>query len=102
MSKAYVTELTRLTVDSGGKLIEAADLSAVVVTQVVDFSGGVAATANPFDDKTRFIRVNVDAACSLKEGQAPVATTSDARMPVDATEYFGVAPGQKLSFIANT
>jgi TPP-dependent trihydroxycyclohexane-1,2-dione (THcHDO) dehydratase len=102
MAKAYVTELTRLCVDKEGRPIQAADLSAVIGTQVVDFTSGEAKTANAFDSKTRFVRVNVSGICSFASATSPTATVNDARMAADATEYFGVAPGQKLSFIANT
>jgi hypothetical protein len=102
MAKAWITELTRLCVDEQGKPVQAADLTAVVVDQTpVDFTSGAASSA-AFNEKTRFVRVNVSGACSFKAGTNPTATTDNARMAADAAEYFGVAPGWKISFITNT
>lgn len=95
-SKAYVTEYGGAT--NG---IRAAQGPAIR-TQVVDFSGGATATALPFDANTAFVRVYVDSFCSVAEGTAPVATTSSKQMAADATEYWGVRAGDKLSFIINS
>lgn len=98
MAKAYVSEFTGIL--SGTIQIPSDD---PIRTQVVDFTSGVAATANVFTDATRFVRVNVDATCSTVGGlSAPTATTSDLRMSANNTEYFPAEPGQKRSFISNT
>jgi hypothetical protein len=58
-----------------------------------------------FNINTRFIRVHVDAICSIlieNVETAATATTSMTRMAADQTEYFGVVPGGKLSVITNT
>lgn len=63
---------------------------------------GVEAKSAVFKPSTRFIRVHVDAICSIVISSSPTATTSDTRMSADSTEYFGVNPGDKLSVISNT
>lgn len=98
MTKAYVTEYGDAT---GGGAVQVAQGPAIR-TQVVDYSAGVAATALAFTENTKIVRVHVDSICSVAEGTAPVATTASKRMPADSTEYFGVRPGDKLSFITNT
>jgi len=58
-----------------------------------------------FNANTRFIRVHVDAICSIlieNVDTAPTATVGMTRMAADTTEYFGVVPGGKLSVITNT
>lgn len=66
----------------------------------------IGAGANPsaaFNPLTRVIRINVDVVCSFLIGPAgSVATTNNARMAAGQTEYFGVRPGDIVSFIANT
>lgn len=94
-SKAYVTEYggvaNGLSVGQGP----------AINTQVIDFSGGAAATT-AFTENTRFVRVYVDSYCSVAEGTSPVATTSSKQMAADSSEYWGVRPGDKLSFIINS
>lgn len=74
---------------------------ALVVQTPVAIGGGSVQSA-VFGETTRFVRVHTDAICSVKFGASPTATTSDARMAANSTEYFGVVPGQRLAVIANT
>ncbi len=64
--------------------------------------GGTHAESNAFSTNTKLIRLSTDAICSFVVGLAPVATTADARMAANQTEYFQVSPGDKLSVITNT
>jgi len=48
------------------------------------------------------VRLHADSVCSVLFGTNPTATTANARMAAGQTEYFGVAPGMKVSVIANT
>jgi hypothetical protein len=57
--------------------------------------GGHAESA-PFADTTRMVRLHCDAICSFLVGSAPVATSANARMAANQTEYIGVTPGSKL------
>jgi hypothetical protein len=64
----------------------------------------IAVGANPsaaFNALTRCVRVHADSICSIVFGGA-AATTSNARMAANQTEYFWVRPGDTLSVIANT
>lgn len=61
------------------------------------------ATSNPFAATTRFIRVSTDTTCSIAIGtNNPAATTSNARLAANQTEYFGVLAGQQIAVIANS
>lgn len=106
MTKAYVTEYARGTLD--GRMFLPSGEEPAIATQVIDYTAGVAASAT-FNVKTRFIRVHVDSIASMKVGAAPVAAVTDARLAANATEYFGlpapageVGSGLKISFITNT
>jgi hypothetical protein len=54
-----------------------------------------------FGGYTAMIRVHTDAICSIAIGTAPTATTSTKRLAANQTEYFGVAPGQRIAVITN-
>lgn len=70
--------------------------------QVVAIGAG-SNQSQPFGPATRVIRVNTDSACSFVIAKSnPVATTSNARMSAESTEYFGIDPGDILAVIANT
>ena len=59
--------------------------------------GGSHAESNAFNTNTKMIRLHTDAICSVVIGLAPVATTADARMAANQTEYYQVYPGDKLA-----
>jgi len=99
MSKLYVTEYMDMGVAAG--FIPIAKEPALVEQAPIAISGTHAESA-AFGPNTRFIRVHTDVICSIVFGDAPVATTSHKRLAANQTEYFGVAPQQKLSVIANT
>lgn len=69
---------------------------------LVDFSGGVAASA-AFAATTRFVRVSCSIRCAIKFGPAgsTTATTANKPLGVDLPEYFGVQVGQVVSVIAS-
>lgn len=54
-----------------------------------------------FNEQTNFVRVQTDAACRIVFGNEPTASSSSMRMPANATEYFGVKPGQKIAVITS-
>lgn len=68
--------------------------------------GGVSEETAAFQSSTLFVRIDVDTACSIvfinPGDNTTVATTSNKRMPANATEYFGVRPGMKVAVIANS
>ena len=97
MAKLYISEFSVLASGQGGVAQAAAQPPLAV--QVVDFSGGAAASS-AFSAQTRFVRIHTDAVCSVRF-DGSTATTSYPRMAADQTEYFGVQPASKLSVISN-
>ncbi len=101
MASLYLTEYGSV----GGQHTPIAQ-SPIVNAQKLTIGSETKSTA--FKPSTRFVRVHVDAICSIHIGPADTsdtyvaATTSSARMAADQTEYFGVSPGDKLSVISNT
>lgn len=110
MSKLYVTEYiaAALPYPYGGSTsnpyqnfpLDAAQ-EPEIITQVLDFTSGMA-TSVAFNARTRFVRLNCDAVCSVAFGPNPTATTDSQRMSSNQTEYKGVNPGDKVAVIANT
>lgn len=101
----YVTEFANISKDHEGRVVEAAVVPSLA-TQVLTVTGTSAAVTNPFNAKTKFVRLHTDAACSVKFAAAPTATASDMRLPENAVEYFTVdeilvASGLKVAAIAN-
>lgn len=54
-----------------------------------------------FGGYTQMIRVHCDVVCSILIGTNPSAATTNKRLAANQTEYFGVAPGQRISVISN-
>ncbi len=102
MAKLYLTEHTA----SGryaGSAIPVADTANWVENANSPLNIGGALTSAPFGPNTTLIRVHCDAICSVLITTAgTLATTSNARMAANQTEYWYVRPGQILSVIANT
>lgn len=61
--------------------------------------GGSSALSSAFGTNTRVIRVHTDTACRILVGTAPVAVATSMPLSANQTEYFAVAPGQKLAVI---
>lgn len=73
-----------------------------IATQVVAITGASLQSA-PFNALTRFIRINTDAVCSIRNNEAnPAATTASGRWSANTTEFRGVSGGNKLAVISNT
>lgn len=85
----------------GGYLVPVATEPAVV-EQVITI-GGSSTQSAAFSPNTTFIRVHTGAICSILIGANPTASaTVNKRLAANQTEYFVVAPGQKLAVISNT
>lgn len=97
MSAIWITEFRSLPMDVNGKTVQVAVLPAIT-TQKVTISGASAQSA-AFNADTKLIRINADVLCHFIAGASPTATTGEARLPADTTEYFGVIAGQKLAAI---
>lgn len=100
MAVAYITEYAELGRDNNARTIPVGQ-EPPVATQTVSI-GGSSTQSAAFNSKTAFIRVHVDAICSLSFGANPTADASSPRMAANTTEFFGVRDGQKLAVISNT
>lgn len=100
MPTLYVTEFSESGLGSSPRQLPMAPLPAVA-SQAVTISG-TSAQSSPFSTATRAIRVHTDVVCSIFVGANPTATTSNARMAADQTEYFSVQPGDRIAVISNT
>jgi hypothetical protein len=98
MATLYISEYKDMPVTIGQFLPVAQEPA--ITTQTVAITTTTQSAA--FNTNTRFIRVHVDAICSIKFGASPTAVTTDARMAANTTEYFGVIAGQKLAVVTNT
>lgn len=98
MAFAYITEHPAPTIFQGNMLPVA--YMPPLAEQKLAIGGAVQSSA--FNAKTRMIGVHVDAICSILVGSDPTATVANRRLAANATEYFEVAPGAKISIITNT
>lgn len=102
MAVLYVAEFGSI----GGQSnfpVEAAQVPPIA-EQTVSIGGGSTTCANPFNKNANFVRISVDAICSIAFGTAPTATTGNMRMNANSTEYFSVPAGAnfKVAVISNT
>jgi hypothetical protein len=100
MAKVYVTEFVRLSYDTRNNATFPEYPPAA--EHVLDTAGTTVSPA--FNPQTTLIRLVSDGPVSYALGTAPVATTSNNRLPADWVDYVGVAAGSnfKISIIANT
>lgn len=103
MAKIYIMEHTQPSAYQGG-LLPVVRMPPLA-TQTVAIGGSTTASA-AFNAKTKMVAIHTDAICSIEfsatPGAATAATTSSKRMAANTTEYFEVAPGDKVSCITNT
>jgi len=100
MTKGYISEYAVMPQQTGVLLQVGKEPS--ITDYVVDYTSAHAESA-AFNAKTNFIRVHVDSIASFKISTAgTAATTSNARLAANQTEFFGVTPGDKISLITNT
>ena len=99
MATLYISEYARMGVSADGQSVPIA--GELVGKQTRSLSGSSAQSA-AFAKQTRYVRLHTDAVCSFLIGDNPTATTSDARLAADQTEYFEVRPDQKVAAITNT
>jgi hypothetical protein len=96
MAKLWVTEFSELPLDA--KLAAPQmPMTPEVTTQSVTFTTSTQSAA--FSAATRFVRIVADANCHVAFGANPTASTSSMRLTADASEFFGVVPGQKVAAI---
>lgn len=100
MAFAYVKEYLRQPRDGVSSTIAAGQEPALRTQKIAIGAGSLQSLA--FLPKTTFVCINVDATCSYEFGSSPVATVDSMRLPQDGTQYFGVVPGDRVAFIANS
>ena len=71
-------------------------------SQTITTGVASALLTNPFGTYTTVVRLCATAACHVKVGAAPTATTSDPYLPADTPWFIEVAPGQKVAAIQTT
>lgn len=99
MATVYVSEYVDTPVYIGQSI--PAGNEAAVAEQHIAITGASTQGA-AFNAQTKFVRVHVDAICSIAFGPNPTATVTVKRMAANATEFFGVRPGDTIAVIANT
>lgn len=71
-----------------------------IVDQIVAI-GGSSTQSAAFNTKTKAILLAADAACCIKFGDDPTATTSNFRIPANGNPFpFAITPGTKVAVIA--
>lgn len=95
MANAYILELENMPREARGHHIPVANLPGLT-TQKVTFS--TTAQSQPFNLKTRYIRVVCDAKAHFRVGDNPVATADAPYMAADVTEHFAVRGGHRMAF----
>lgn len=102
MAVLYIAEFAQLPIYQGNN-VPAPEMPPIAEQTVAI---GAEADSAAFNAKTRVVRVHTDAICSIAFGASPTATTSNARLAANSTEFFSVrpdlTPGLKLSVITNT
>jgi hypothetical protein len=97
MPRLFISEFSSVAAaPTDGRFMQAA-LAPAVATQVIDYDASASLQSAVFDPATRLVRLHVDGAAHIDFGPSPTATTNSMRMAADATEYFGVLPGQRLA-----
>lgn len=98
MAVLYLSEHAEITVFQGGG---GQALSEPPIIEDTVAIGGTSAQSGAFNAKCRFVRVHVDASCSVLFGADPTATTANKRLAANQTEIFRVNPGDKIAVIAS-
>ena len=104
MARLYVAEFAETAIGPAGRVGPMA-MELPVAEQTVAVGVASAAVTNPFNTKTRFVRLHSDVPANIEFGVTPTALiNASARMAAGQTEYFGVPIGQsyKVACIAPT
>lgn len=99
MASLYIAEFTTLGAP-WGNVVQSGQTPPVTEQKLAIGVSSVQSAA--FGSKTLIVRISTDAICSVAFGDNPTATSNNARMAANQTEYFAVVPGQKVAVITNT
>ena len=97
MTILQITEYAASGLDVNGVPAQIAKEPALAYQEIT--TSGTSAASAAFNADTRLIRISADAAVRIRFGANPTALATDTRVIADATEYFGVIPGQKIAAI---
>jgi len=104
MTILYVSEFSQLVMTPNGLAAMAQEPS--LRDQTVVIGSGSLTPLYPFLPATKYVRLHADNICSIAFGPfaTVAATTTNARMAANQTEYFGVPQnsGQSVAVIINT
>lgn len=71
--------------------------------QTVSTTASSAATTNPVDTQTRYVRLYATQDCHVTSGSGtPTASTANLFLPAGQPEYFKVNPGERVAAIRST
>jgi hypothetical protein len=96
MATADISEYANLARDSLGNIVMAGAEPSVADQQLA-----IGSEVKSAAFKGNYVRIHVDAACRILFGPNPTASSASKRMAANTTEYFGVAPGHKVSIITS-
>lgn len=96
MATADISEYASLARDSLGNIVMAGAEPSVADQQLA-----IGSEVKSAAFKGNYVRIHVDAACRILFGPNPTASSASKRMAANTTEYFGVAPGHKVSIITS-
>lgn len=100
MANAYIREYARVATVPGGGAIPV-PMEPPVATQTVSFTTATQSAA--LNDATNYVLVTVDADHNMLVGENPTATAAIYPLfTADTERFFGVKPGQKISFYDGT
>jgi hypothetical protein len=95
-----ISEYPELARDIQTTILQAGQEPAITHQQVA--VAGSTAQSSAFGSETQFVRLHSDVPCRVEFGVNPVAAATSKRLAANATEYFGVVPGQKVAVILTT
>lgn len=101
MATLYIAEYANQGRDTAGYTVQGVAQEPCNTEQTVAIGAG-SVQSNAFQSGTTLIRVHTDAICSIAIGSNPTAAATNKRLAANATEYFGVRPGDKIAVITNT
>lgn len=81
--------------DQYGHLLAAPKEPSIAVQQIAITGSSTASSA--FNDRTRFILIDPEAAAHYAIGKSPTASASTSRLVADRAIFVGVTPGDKIA-----
>ena len=101
MAFLYITEFENSGSDASDRKVPVGQFPALAVQKIAVGAGSVSSAT--LNEKTTFVRLHADVACSFDVAVTPTATVSLSRIPTGGTEYISVPrqSGLKVATIVN-